>query len=149
MVALCQEAGINRSTFYRYYDEPQDVVKDMEESVLQDVQRIMDKIDPGSEASYLRGMDEVFAYLYSNSRSIRLLLGSMDFGLQLLEETMKTSGLMNRQTARMDDTDRRMAATFLLHGGYSLIRQWLMDEQPMSPVEFSQRIRGILRNMYL
>lgn len=34
VVALCQEAGINRSTFYRYYDEPQDVVKDMEEGVL-------------------------------------------------------------------------------------------------------------------
>lgn len=44
----------------------------------------MDRIDPGSESSYLRGMDEMFAYLYANRRSIRLLLGSMDFGLQLL-----------------------------------------------------------------
>lgn len=62
---------------------------------------------------------------------------------------MKTTGLMSRQTARMDEVDHRMAATFLLHGGYSLIRQWLMEDDPMSPVEFSQRVRNILRSMYL
>ena len=73
----------------------------------------------------------------------------MDFGLQLLENTMKTSGLMARQIVRMDAVDRQMAATFLLHGGYSLIRQWLMAEQPMPPKEFSQRIRTVLRNVYL
>ena len=74
VVALCQEAGINRSTFYRYYDETSDVVKDIEEGILRDIQEILSRIDPSSEASYLYGMDEMFAYLYENRRSIRLLL---------------------------------------------------------------------------
>lgn len=61
---------------------------------------------------------------------------------------MQTSGLMTRQVQRMDETDRLMAATFLLHGGYSLIRQWLMAETPMPPTEFSHRLRTVLRSMH-
>ena len=149
VVALCEDAGINRSTFYRYYAAPADVVQDIQQSILKDIQQIMSQIDPGSEASYLRQMDQVFDYLYRNVRSIRLLLGSMDFGLQLLESTMQTAGLMKRQALRMDETDRQMAATMLLHGGYSLVRQWLTAETPMPPLEFSQRLRTVLRNIYV
>lgn len=60
------------------------MVQDIEQSILQDIQQIMSQIDPGSDASYLRRMDELFDYLYRNVRSIRLLLSNMDFGLQLL-----------------------------------------------------------------
>ena len=149
VVGLCQDAGINRSTFYRYYSAPGDVVQDLQQSILEDIRQIMARIDPGSEVTYLRQMDAVFDYLYQNRRSIRLLLSSMDFGLQLLESTMQTAGLMKRQALRMDETDRQMAATMLLHGGYSLVRQWLMAEEPMPPLEFSQRMRTVLRSLYL
>ena len=35
--ALCEGAGINRSTFYRYYGSQYDVLAEMEEQVLGDV----------------------------------------------------------------------------------------------------------------
>jgi len=109
----------------------------------------MGQIDPNSDVSYLRQMDEVYAYLYENRRSIRLLITNLDFGLQLLESTMLTTGLMDRQAKRMDETDRQMAATLLLHGGYSVIRQWLVADDPIPPREFSRRIRNVLRLVYI
>lgn len=147
VVALCREAGINRSTFYRYYAEPADVLQDIEQNILRDIQRLMDRIDPNNESTYIRQMDEVYSYLYRNARDIRQLLSNMDFGLQLLESTMQKSGLMKRQAERMDETSRQMAANFMLHGGYSVIRQWLMADEPMPPREFAVRVRNILRSM--
>ena len=48
---LCQEAGVNRSTFYAHYQDIYDLLTKIEEDMLEDFQRALAPLlEPGPEA---------------------------------------------------------------------------------------------------
>ena len=71
--ALCEGAGINRSTFYRYYGSQYDVLTEMEEEVLQDVAYLL-RQDPVS--SDREKLEAICAYFERHMDSVRVLVGN-------------------------------------------------------------------------
>lgn len=41
---LCAESGINRATFYRHYNEPRDILRNMRQNLIRDVQTFARRI---------------------------------------------------------------------------------------------------------
>ena len=138
---LCEEAYVNRSTFYRYYTLPKDILTEMEVEIFKQFQ--ITKPFSGQEAlkAYLK---HGFQYLYENSAVMKLLIQNTTpddytslltpFAQQLLE----LNGVKDVPPQKL-----RLLLASLGGGSFYLIRQWINDEEPLTPdelVEFAMEM---------
>ena len=77
---LCQEAGVNRSTFYAHYQDIYDLLTKIEEDMLEDFQRALAPLlEPGPEAiSPLEITRGIYRCLQENADVCTVTLG--EFG---------------------------------------------------------------------
>ena len=79
---LCQEAGVNRATFYRHYTSQEDVLQEIQQDTLDNIQsRWAD-----STWGRISPWDQTFLickYLWEHPREARLFLGNSDIGSDL------------------------------------------------------------------
>lgn len=81
---LCREAGINRTTFYRYYNIPVDIIKE----AVQDITQQIIYTESSPKASVYEYMLEVCSLCYAN-RAILSIYVSVDGNLmQMLYKTI-------------------------------------------------------------
>ncbi len=130
---LCRRAGINRTTFYKYYKIPHDVLDDLERSELEATSRT---IYGEADKDYVN-MVRAFSYMNQNS----------GVALALNEKSLKIC-MEGRFTSAEGDY-----LASLLSGGYPeglapymrliflvAANHWLKDENRMSPEAFARFI---------
>ena len=64
--SLCEKADINRSTFYKYYGSQYDVIKEMEQEVIQLINEQLN--DQPKETSFI----QLLQFLKSNKETIKI-----------------------------------------------------------------------------
>ncbi|MDE7428931.1 MAG: TetR/AcrR family transcriptional regulator, partial [Lachnospiraceae bacterium] len=82
--ALCENADINRSTFYKYYDSLYDLLKEMEDDFIEAIEKSLSV----GNADTTDRLAHILCYVQSNSRMCKLLLSSNidpDFPKRLLQ----------------------------------------------------------------
>ncbi|MBQ9121331.1 MAG: TetR/AcrR family transcriptional regulator [Clostridia bacterium] len=70
---LCNEAGINRATFYRHYAVPADVLLDIEMEFVEKVNAAFDITATHDITGYLEGL---CSYLYDNSELVKIFVSN-------------------------------------------------------------------------
>lgn len=70
---LCREAGINRATFYRYYQLPKDVLVDIGWEQTREIDKIF-KSNP--EQPMENRISDVFRYIYDNRDILKILFSA-------------------------------------------------------------------------
>ncbi|MGN1399472.1 MAG: TetR/AcrR family transcriptional regulator [Erysipelotrichaceae bacterium] len=147
VMELCQAAEINRSTFYNHYGCPQDVLQDIENSIIVDLEKIWEKEVSGKNWPLNKRVEALCTYILDNRQLFELLLRNSD----------TTSGfaslLMNAAHVRMtydqvfsygDNNDsKKLLITFLNNGAYYMIRQWILEDMPISAKEIGDIIMNI------
>ena len=118
-------------------------MRDIQDEILKHVSELMAAAEPTREGRR-EAMDRVYVYLYERAADIRLLLDNVDFGIELLKNALYGMIEADPRGETMDRTSRLMANTFILHGAYAVIHEWLTAEQPMPPDRFSTYIRQIV-----
>ena len=68
---LCEEAGINRATFYRHYSVPVDVLIDIEEDLTKGAEMYL---LPISESGHGEMILSLCRFIYENSGIIKTLI---------------------------------------------------------------------------
>ncbi len=142
---LCRTAQINRTTFYRHYQTPHDVLMDLEMDFVQSFHSTpVTSMDPDGMRQYAIRM---CCFLYDNREIVKLfIVNNMDQDFMSVFQNMSDSFLRTRMLkykGRPADADTiRLVSTFFAAGSYSLIRQWLMEELPKSPLEIADLILG-------
>ena len=130
---LCEEAGVNRSTFYRYYTLPKDLLV---ETMLETFQ-VLEIKKP------FQGQEDVRAYL---ERSIQFLYENADLTRILVRNTtpddyshvmtafagrlLEVNGIQNLSPQKID-----LLLAYIGAGSVNTIRQWLSAEDPLRPEE--------------
>ncbi|MGM9614763.1 MAG: TetR/AcrR family transcriptional regulator, partial [Oscillospiraceae bacterium] len=144
---LCQDAGINRTTFYSHYGNQYDVLKDMENTMIQDVQAIMDRHlynDEWDERYLLETIETVCDYLKENLEVAKAVLRNngieSEFASTLLQLPAASRFARMYLSEHYDDIDRELLMICYSKGWYSLIRQWLVYDLPKS----SKEIAGLI-----
>ena len=123
--ALCEGAGINRSTFYRYYGSQYDVLSEMEEMVLRDVGYLL-RQDPSS--SDREKLEAICAYFERHMDSVRVLVGNNvdpDFPRKLFGMPQVREMIFARMGADVDEEMQRYIYIFLVNGAYHLVQEWI------------------------
>ena len=136
---LCSRAGINRTTFYKHYNTPNDVLEELERKYTLQIMAI----ENGNQTlSAQERIEACCVFLHENRQMIRLLIRNG------MDDEMATKAIIRlfQQTAAsaaadgFDETDQKLMITYIVNGCYSLLRSWLMEQLPKTPKEIAALI---------
>lgn len=128
---LCQEAGINRTTFYRYYELPRDVLTEMQKDFFDETFSHFQK------PLTVGDIEHFFGCLYAHSELVKLFFqynSDTDWTNIFTQIYTSFPGLkMTKAFQNLDENSARLLCAYLAGGAYFLARQWIMEDIPMPP----------------
>ena len=139
---LCQQADLNRTTFYLHYGDQQSVLRDIEQEVLAQTAEHMKNISPTTDAVEL--IEAFLKYVQKNAMIFRTLLvggADEDFQVSMIRETLQA--IRDRLPSYGDPGRERYVLTFLMHGSVSIIKTWLTSDFDLSARDAAQVIYGL------
>lgn len=130
---LCEEANVNRSTFYRYYTLPKDILLELETEILAQF-RIAKPFEnyEDIQAYLARGI----RYMYENADTMRILLRNTSTDdYTLLMQNFARGMLEVSNIGGISPQKLRLLVAYAGAGSFYTLRQWLEDEDPLRPEE--------------
>lgn len=142
--ALCEEAQINRTTFYRHYETPGDVLLEIAlDSIKQFSRTFSSSKEMADEKMFVLKLCE---FLSENAELVRILMQN-DVSEPYAEEIYYalSSCFLGAKTVLYqgkpaDNDTLRLINSYFSAGIYALIRQWLLEEIPKTPAEIADLI---------
>lgn len=141
---LCEEAGVNRGTFYLHYNEPNDLLKEIENEFLEENMQFFSPYMKNPSRAYTNQLSELFACILKNKDICVILMGPHG-APQFLEriQIMMRSGILDEWQVEFPDYNREdleFVYEFILPGAMRLILQWAKCSEGMSPEELGRRL---------
>jgi len=139
---LCQEAGINRTTFYRYYELPRDILTEMQNEFFEETFGHFQKPLTVGDIKYL------FVCLFEHAKLVKLFFRyNSDTDWTNIFTRIYYSFPEMRMTKafqNLDENSAKLLSTYLAGGAYFLARQWIMEDIPLPPEEVAEIALNIL-----
>ena len=135
---LCENAGINRSTFYKYYGNQIDLLNEMEEDLLINIEETLASVE-GYDQNVL---EQIISYLEKDIDFIRLLLNSNvdpEFPKNLMSMA-PIQRIIKNQMTDLPEAEQDYYYRFLLFGCYEIVRTWINKEDRESPKAIAELI---------
>jgi len=136
--ALCEEAGINRTTFYHHYGSQYDLLHDISQRFLDSITDRISSANPANTKSVHQRVTMVLTYILENRElSILLINNNIDPGFaERIFSLPQISGLLEASLIHCRDTQKRAAIiSFVIHGSYQLLQDWINQEDRLLPAE--------------
>ncbi|MDE7131859.1 MAG: TetR/AcrR family transcriptional regulator [Lachnospiraceae bacterium] len=145
---LCENADVNRSTFYKYYDSLYDLLKEMEDDFLEEIEKSLS----AGNAEITNRLPRILCYISSNVKMCKLLLNSNidpDFPKRLLNLPSIMQN-MNEITSVTDDSfEISYFHDFMLYGGYQMIKRWVNEDCKIPPEKMVLMLENVFRKLAL
>ena len=140
---LCKEAGINRTTFYNHYGSQYDLLSDISQRFLDSIAERLESADASDRESVHQRVAMVLEYIAQN-RELSILLINNNIDPSFVERIFslpKIGDLLEAALVNCQD-DQRSAATisFVIHGSYKLLQDWINQENRLPPVQQTELI---------
>lgn len=147
---LCETADINRSTFYAHYKDQYDLLKQLEQEVIEELKKHITK-DAFSKqsAKTIQSMNQILDYIFKNADIFKILLsenGSSSFQkeIMLLAQEKIISDILNNPD--IDERTSGYLQCFAVTGALSIVQKWLQDGTIESTEKMSEFASKILFN---
>ena len=146
---LCQEAGVNRGTFYAHYKDIYDLLDQLEQEMLTGFLRAMEPLlEAGDDADPLEITAGIFACTRENADLCSVVLGpngDKRFAGQLLElGREKCIACYSRRFPAATPQQLDYYYTFVSAGCVGLLEKWFRDGMAISSAELAQLAQGIM-----
>ena len=128
---LCENAGINRSTFYKYYGSQFDLLSEMEQDLLVSIEEVLTAQDNYSK----NAIEQILIYLENDIEFIRLLINSNvdpEFPKKLFS-LPPIQRMLSELMASIPEEEFDYYHRFLLFGAYEIVRTWVNKENREKP----------------
>ncbi|MDF2588957.1 MAG: putative transcriptional regulator, TetR family [Anaerocolumna sp.] len=136
---LCENAGINRSTFYLYYTDQFALLHEIEQELLLQSENHIKKI--GTNLAGISYLQELLHYMKDNSDIFRTLLCHQDnlpFQNAFIEATIKY--LKINVSLQCSEKISAYLYSYLTMGALSLIRKWIESDFDLTENELATLI---------
>lgn len=148
---LCEDAGINRGTFYNNYNDTQDLLMQIEEDMFQEFKRALEPMLTETVTPY-DVIFNMFSLIRENSELFYITL-SPNGDKSFLERVLRlgkehASKSYNRTQYHIPQEKIDIHYTFVSGGCVAILQQWLMGNLDMSVEEISRHIEDIVINGY-
>lgn len=132
---ICEKAQINRTTFYKYYGSPYDLLIDIEDTVLAQVETYLG----GKENQImddLRQLTQILSFMNDNLAVCRLLINNTvdsRFAERLLILPKIKQLLGNHLTDGYHNDEVDYVYQFVVNGGLYMIKSWINKDDREDP----------------
>jgi len=139
---LCREAGINRTTFYRHYEWPRDILTEMQNDFLAGI------FDRFQKPMSVGNVESLFLYLAEHAQLVKLFFqyNSDTDWMELFTRIYACfpSKQIIKAFQNINEIHAEMLFTYLSGGAYFLARKWIMDDMPIPPKEIAAVVLSVL-----
>ncbi|MBS7526886.1 TetR/AcrR family transcriptional regulator C-terminal domain-containing protein [Fusibacter paucivorans] len=150
---LCENAGINRSTFYKHYGSQFEVLAEMEKEVLMGIEaELTDKKNALKDRSSTSqdNLTRIIQFIDQNLELFKMLVNSNvdpEFPVKLLYLPIIKAQLENLMPENHAKVDPNYYYDFIVYGGYSILQRWINKEQREAPEEMARTMLQIFNNL--
>lgn len=153
---LCDKAELNRTTFYKYYENIYDVLSDVEYDVLKDSEQCINEIEDITESQIKNTLYKQLCNVQRNKDVYYLLLvNSADNAFY--EKLMKTTVDLLKEKIKKANinlgSDYEYIFSYLIAGTIDTIKKWLYEDNGVDAnhianliYHLSNNILGIVEN---
>jgi len=138
---LCREAEINRTTFYRHYELPKDVLMEMKSDFFEDA------VKDFQQPMTINDIERFFAYLYEHSELVKLFFqynSDDDWANIFIRIFSNFQEKMPKAFRNIDENSAKLLSTYLAGGAFFLVRQWIIEDIPMPPKDVAAIALNVL-----
>ena len=149
VTAICEAADVHRSTFYKYYKDPGDLLRDIEQDYLDRTPTPSQYMGLWDEEQLLAETTAFFDDVKRSEKAYRILLGentSSNFAARLIG--LLCSGY-DVSVEGGDEEATHYARLYIANGTVGMLREWVSTGFPVSSREiaemmfrFSVRVTG-------
>lgn len=133
---LCDKAQINRTTFYKYYGSPYDLLSELTDDLFSKLEEYLS----GNIGKDPKSLLFLFQYLEMERRNFLAVINAVPEQIlcERLFELDSVRWLVDERTSNeTTPAQREYLRLFLCQGGYAITRKWLSSFPHESPQEIS------------
>lgn len=141
---ICEMADINRATFYAHYRDPYDLLRQIEQELVDDINRYLEnysfrEINPES----IQLMEKIFDYIKENSELCSVLMGERGDREFQKEVLMIVQRQCIREWTSNKAVNKDVAEylySYATNGSVGIIIKWLQNNMDRSTHEMARMI---------
>jgi hypothetical protein len=142
---LCDDADINRATFYAHYQDQYDLLHQVEEDIIENIHQQLSGYDfQNSDLVQLEMIENILVYIEDNAELFAILLNNSNGDMNFQQEVIKIIGeqhfipILGKDTFSIEDAE--YIFHFLASGSVGIIQMWLAGNMKKSAKEIAQLI---------
>lgn len=142
---ICKKADINRGTFYSYYNDPFDLMRSIEEEM---IEKMLSTINISGDESLQNMLNEIFNLILENKEFCKILFNEKNSSYVL--STLLNSAYekkieeIKQQFPNANETQLEYYYTYTTGGTIEIIRKWINDDMKIPAGE----VIRILESLY-
>jgi AcrR family transcriptional regulator len=132
---ICEDADINRATFYSHYTDVYDLLKKIENELLENVNVYLSQLYH-KEVNETQLTEKIFTYIKENAKLCRLLLSERgDLSFQKKIMILVYDKIINDLTdnSNISREDAEYVYSFAITGCVGIVQKWLDEDMKKSP----------------
>lgn len=141
VVALCELADVNRSTFYAHFQDQYDLLQYITEEALKDIQSHLQDLNRNWDADRTaQALNQILDYVKENADVFKALL-SDNCDPDIQHKVMSMTEIVSiKDYQELDERTKNYVLSFQLTGCISILHKWLNDGTPETTEEMSNLI---------
>ena len=147
VTAVCETADVHRSTFYNYYTDPADLLRDIEHDFLDRIPLHSQVMDQLNEKTLLDATAEYFDYVKKNTKTVQILFNSSsgsNFAAQMVNHLCNGYIPVGEDP---DDLTSRFTQLYIANGTVGMLREWVNEDFPLNSREIAEMMYNLSRRI--
>ena len=147
VTAICETADVHRSTFYKYYNSPADILREIERDYLDMIPVPPQSVDHQNQESLLDANTVFFEYVKENGKSFRILFGRSEengFASRMVDFVCSGHIPVGEQA---DEQSARFVRLYIANGTVGMLREWINEGFPVSSRKIAEMMYFLSRKV--
>lgn len=149
---LCEKADLNRSTFYVHFQNPGDILSEIESDVYQQIELyIRSEISKYGLTDINIVFSRILEYIRKHKKVFMVLLGensSQSFKKKFMELIYRTSKISYNQNQQRSQIEVEYIHLYNVIGSAAVIVYWLQQDEPVSEDVISALLAGLSNQVF-
>lgn len=151
---LCENADLNRSTFYAYYESPYDLMMSMERDIVKDSIAMLEGCpDFPVRKKMLYLLEKHLLYVKAHIREFQAFSSDIgeDFNLPIKTMEIIVHPYLKFLAKKSDlsEYEKNQISIFCTFGVIGIVKEWIREKTPVSAGVISQEICQIIENAFI
>jgi AcrR family transcriptional regulator len=141
---ICEDADINRATFYAHYSDQYDLLRKIENELLDNINAYLAEYEKkNNNMSDVMLAERIFEYIKENARLCKLLLserGDFSFQKQIMSLVYDTIIAELTDNNKIAKEDAEYVYSFTITGCVGIVQKWLDEDMKKSPQYMAEMV---------